>query len=136
MTDAERFRANRFRKAVPSLPVRSCADALRYYCEVLGFTKDYDDAILGREQTLFAGVRRGDCALTLNQHDRQDCRLTIGCEVDDVDLLHEEYRARGVTITLPPQDEAWGERHMAIADLYGHEIHFSSPIRSRSARSA
>lgn len=134
MSDGERFRSNRFRKAVPSIPVRSCADALRYYCEVLGFRKDFDDAILGRPETMFAGISRGDCALTLNQHDRQaEHRVTIGCEVDDVDLLHEEYRARGVTITLPPQDEVWGERHMAIADLYGHQLHFSSPIRSRSA---
>jgi uncharacterized glyoxalase superfamily protein PhnB len=133
MGDEARFGANHFRKAVPSLPVRSCPEALRYYCEVLGFVKDFDDAILGRAETLFAGVSRGDCALTLNQHDRQECRLTIGCEVDDVDLLHEELRSRGVRILLAPQDEAWGERHMAIADLYGHELHFSSPIRSRSA---
>jgi hypothetical protein len=45
--------------------------------------KDFDDATLGVEKTLFAGVSRGECELTLNQHDRQDYRLTIGCEVDD-----------------------------------------------------
>jgi hypothetical protein len=64
MAEKNRFEANQFRKAVPSLPVK--------------------------------------------------------------DVLHEEYRSRGVTIILDPQDEPWGERHMAIADLYGHEIHFSS----------
>jgi uncharacterized glyoxalase superfamily protein PhnB len=126
MADDARFRANRFRKAVPAVPVRDCSEALRCYCEVLGFKKDFDDSVLRVEKTLFAGVSRGECALTLNQHDRQEYRLTIGCEVDDVDLLHEEYRSRGVTILLAPQDEPWGERHMAIADLYGHEIHFSS----------
>jgi uncharacterized glyoxalase superfamily protein PhnB len=123
-----RFKGNNFRKAVPSLPVKDCVAALRYYCEVLGFKKDFDDAILGIEKTLFAGVSRGECELTLNQHDRQDYRLTVGCEVDDVDLLHEEYRPRGVKITQAPRDEPWGERHMAIADLYGHELHFSSRI--------
>jgi uncharacterized glyoxalase superfamily protein PhnB len=118
--------SNRFRKAVPSLPVKSCAEAVRYYCEVLGFQKDFDDAVLGRSETLFAGVSRGECAITLNQHDRQHYTATIGCEVDDVDRLHREYKARGVKILLDPQDEPWGERHMAIADLYGHELHFSS----------
>ena len=118
--------ANRFRKAVPSLPVKDCAEAIGYYCSVLGFEKDFDDAILGRDKTLFAGVSRGECQITLNQHDRQEYRATLGCEVDDVDRLHEEYRSRGVTILLAPQDEPWGGRHMAIADLYGHEIHFSS----------
>ncbi len=126
MANDERTLGNRFRKAVPSLPVKDCSEAIRYYCEVLGFVKDFDDAILGREKTLFAGVSRGECELTLNQHDRQECRLTVGCEVDDVDLLHQEYSSRGVSIILPPRDEPWGERHMAIADLYGHEIHFSS----------
>jgi uncharacterized glyoxalase superfamily protein PhnB len=113
---------------VPSLPVKSCAEAIRFYCDVLGFRKDFDDAVLGLggEQALFAGVSRGECAITLSQHDRQEYRATIGCEVDDVDGLHQELRSRGVTIVLAPQDEPWGERHMAIADLYGHEIHFSS----------
>jgi len=128
VADRKQPEANRFRKAVPSLPVKNCVAAIRFYCDVLGFQKDFDDAVigLGGEQTHFAGVSRGDCAITLSQHDRQDYRATLGCEVDDVDLLHQEYKARGVTILIDPQDEPWGERHMAIADLYGHEIHFSS----------
>ena len=126
MAEDDRFRGNRFRKAVPSLPVKDCAEAIRYYCEVLGFKKDFDDSILGRERTLFAGVSRSDCEIILNQLDRQEYRATVGCEVDDVDLLHAEYKSRGVTIILDPQDEPWGERHMAIEDLYRHEIHFSS----------
>ena len=88
--------------------------------------KDFDDAILGRETTLFAGVSRGECEITLNQHDRQEYRATVGCEVDDVDRLYAEYKSRGAMIILDPQDEPWGERHMAIADLFGNEIHFSS----------
>jgi uncharacterized glyoxalase superfamily protein PhnB len=126
MEDRERLVGNRFRKAVPSLPVRDCGEALRYYCDVLGFEKDFDDAVLGRDVMLFAGVSRDECALTLNAHDRQDYVATIGVEVDDVDLLHEELRSRGVKIILPPQDEPWGERHLAIEDLCGNEIHFSS----------
>jgi uncharacterized glyoxalase superfamily protein PhnB len=128
MPTDEQFASNAFRKAVPSLPVKDCPAAIRYYCDVLGFKKDFDDAILGVDKTLFAGVSRAECALTLNQHDRQDYRATVGCDVDDVDLLHEEYRARGVKIIFSPRDEVWGQRHFAIADLYGHEIHFSSPI--------
>lgn len=121
---------NRFRQAVPAVPVKDCVAALRFYCDVLGFEKDFDDAILGRDVTLFAGVSRDDCALTLNQHDRQDCTLMIGCEVEDVDALYEEYRARGLEILLAPQNEPWGERHMAIADLDGHELHFSTPLEA------
>ena len=125
MIDEEGFRANHFRKAVLSLPVKDCTEAVRYYCEILGFEKDFDDAILDVEKTLFAGVSRGECELTLNQHDQQEYHATVGCEVDDVDRLYEEYSAREVSIIIMPRDEPWGERHMAITDLYGNEIHFS-----------
>ena len=125
----ERFRRNHFQRAVPSIAVGDCVQALGFYCDVLGFQKDFDDSILGVKRTLFAGVSRGECELTLNQHDRQTYRLTIGCRVDSVDLLYEEYCARGVKIILPPQDEVTGVRHMAIEDLYGHQLHFNSPIK-------
>jgi uncharacterized glyoxalase superfamily protein PhnB len=121
---------NRFQQAVPSLPVKDCAAALRFYCDVLGFEKDFDDAILGRDVMLFAGVSRDDCAITLNQHEEQEYTAILGCTVGDVDALYEEYRARGVEILLAPQNEPWGERHMAVADLDGHELHFSTPLEA------
>jgi uncharacterized glyoxalase superfamily protein PhnB len=129
MADDPHPRDNRFRKAVPALPVEDCVAAIRYYCDALGFRKDFDDAVLGRDVTLFAGVSRDECELTLNQHESQSYTMIVGCEVDDADRLFEEYRARGVRVLLPPQDEPWGERHMAVADLDGHELHFSSKLR-------
>ncbi len=119
---------NKFAKGVPCLSVKDCPAAILYYCDVLGFQKDFDDAVLGRDVTLFAGVSRDEFALTLNQHPPYVGPLIVGCDVDDVDQLCEEFRARGVKILLPPQDEPWGERHMAIEDLEGHELHFSSRI--------
>lgn len=129
MANAHHIYTNSFSKAVPSLPVKNCDDALRYYCEVLGFQKDFDDEILGVDRTLYAGVSRGEFAITLNEHDVQEYKATIGCEVDDVDSLYEEFSSKGVSIVIPPRDEPWGMRHMAIADLYGHQIHFQSRIK-------
>src|SRR4029453_14863733 len=74
-----------------------------------------DDSILRVEKTLFAGVSRGDCALTLNQHDRQSYRATVGIEVDDVDSLHRDYAARGVAILPPPPPRGAGRRGPARA---------------------
>ncbi len=48
------------------MSVKGCPEAIRYYCDVLGFQKDFDDAVLGRDVTLFAGVSRDEFALTLN----------------------------------------------------------------------
>ena len=58
----ERFGRNHFQKAVPSVPVKDCVEALGFYCDMLGFQKDYDDSVLGVKRTLFAGVSRGDSA--------------------------------------------------------------------------
>ena len=133
MSNEERFQRNTFRKAVPDLPVKSCPEALTYYCEVLGFQKEFDDAVLGFETPWFAGVARGECALTLNQHVREKVehglRVALSCRIDDVDLLHEEYRAKGVTILRPPRNEPWGERSVSIEDLNGHELTFYCPAR-------
>ena len=46
----------RFQQAVPSLPVKDCAEAIRWYCDVLGFTKDFDDAVLGRDELHFSST--------------------------------------------------------------------------------
>src|SRR3954470_14179717 len=100
MSDKQKLRPNRFRKAIPSLPVRDCVKAVRYYCEVLGFKKYFDDAILGVERTMFAGVSRNSCSLVLDQHDRRKVRVGINVRVDDVDSLWKEYRSRGVKILL------------------------------------
>ena len=32
------------------------------------------------------------------------------------------------TVIVAPQDEPWGERHMAIVDIDGNELHFSSTL--------
>lgn len=128
MTKTDRDSSNLFSKPVPSLPVKNCSEAVRYYCEALGFQKDFDDAVMGFDEMMYAGVSRGEFAITLNQHDTQDYKATIGCDVGNVDELYREFVASNVDIVFSPRDEPWGMRHMAIADLFGHELHFQSPI--------
>jgi uncharacterized glyoxalase superfamily protein PhnB len=130
MPNPEKYAGNRFQKGVPDMPVKDCEAALRYYIDVLGFKKDFDDAVLGRDRTWFAGVSRGDCALTLNQHGvAARSPGMLSCDVDDVDLLCEEYLACGVKVKTPPADMPWGQRGFSIEDHEGNELHFSSPLR-------
>ncbi len=121
---------NRFQKGVPDMPVKNCEAALQYYIDVLGFKKDFDDAVLGRDRRMFVGVSRGECALTLNEHgvEKRSPGL-MSCDIDDVDLLYEEYRPRNVKIIAPPDDKPWGQRGMSIEDPDGNELHFSSALR-------
>lgn len=58
----------------------------------------------------------------------QGLYLTI--EVDDVDRLYEELRAKGVPIAIALRDEPWGDRHFAITDPNGiglDLVHYQAP---------
>lgn len=45
-------------------------------------------------------------------------------EVEDVDALHEELKAKGVVIDLEPTDQSWGNREMYVNDPDGNSIRF------------
>lgn len=121
--------ANRFGKGVPCLSVENCDEAIRYYCEVLGFRKDFDDAVLGRDVTLYAGVSRDELALTLNQHPptwaghRGLRRRGRGRAARGVRRQRRERAAPAA------KDEPWGARGMMVLDLEGYQLGFESPIR-------
>ncbi len=44
--------------------------------------------------------------------------------VEDVDQLHTELLAKGVTIDLVPTDQTWGNREMYVKDPDGNSIRF------------
>jgi uncharacterized glyoxalase superfamily protein PhnB len=46
--------------------------------------------------------------------------------VDDVDRLHEELRARGATVQLPPTDQTWGTRELGVRDPDGNVLVFAT----------
>ncbi len=52
----------------------------------------------------------------------QGMYLTI--EMEDVDALYTELKAKGVKIALEIRDEPWGDRHFAIKDPNGIGIDF------------
>ncbi|MBC7950088.1 MAG: VOC family protein [Chitinophagaceae bacterium] len=43
----------------------------------------------------------------------------ITIEVDDVDKLYTEIKAKGIKIKIDIRNEAWGDRHFAIQDPNG-----------------
>lgn len=47
----------------------------------------------------------------------QGIYLTI--EVDDVDLIYNQLKSKGIAIKIELRDEPWGDRHFAIQDPNG-----------------
>jgi catechol 2,3-dioxygenase-like lactoylglutathione lyase family enzyme len=115
----------RFEVSAPILRVADMRESLRYYVDVLGFR----NADWGTDG--FTCVTRDAAGIYL-------CAGGQGCPgtwawigVEDVQLLYEEYRARGARVRHPPRNYPWAlEIH--VEDMDGHVLRFGSePLTDR-----
>lgn len=77
---------------------------------------------------VFAEVALDGASLYLTEH-AEDCQAGGAAYfvVDDVDALHEDFLARGVAITQPPEDKPWNRREMLVAYPDGNRLRFANP---------
>ena len=101
----------RFEGAQPILRVENLKAALEFYVDALGFKKapwSTDD---------FTAVSRDRAAIYLCQGGQGRGGAWIWIGVEDAEKLHEEYKARGVVIRLPPTNYPWAlEFHVEDPD--------------------
>jgi len=55
-------------------------------------------------------------------------RVVVGIEVDEVDAVYGELKAKGVEPESPPEDRSWGVRSFYVADPDGHRLQFERPL--------
>lgn len=111
-----------FEGVCPILRVRSLAESLAYYVDVLGFTIDWEDT------TVIASVSRGRCCLFLCEGDQGNPGGWVWIGVSDVDALHEELRGRGAHIRQPPAN-FWWACEMQVADPDGNVLRMGSDAK-------
>lgn len=95
MGRAEPARA-RFEGVQPILRVENMQAAPRLYLNILGF----QNASWGTEE--FTSISHDGTRLYLCQGGQGNCGAWVWIGVDDACRLHEELKARGVAIRLPP----------------------------------
>lgn len=114
---------NDFPPAVPEIPVTDMNAALEYYEHQLGFEVDWGGAEGG-----IAGISKGQCRMFLTD---QAFRAYHGNAVpvliwlnvnskEEVDELHERWKASGAKITSPPESKPWKLREFTASDLDGN----------------
>lgn len=87
---------------VPEIPVASLAPALAWYRDSLAFTIDWSDETLG-----LAGLSRGDARIFIADASYRGAPvtpITLWLNLanrEEVDALHAEWSAAGVTATPP-----------------------------------
>ena len=89
--------------------------ALRFYVDVLGF----ENASWGTDE--FTSISRDRAAIYLCRGAQGRGGAWIWIGVEDVEKLHEECRAREVTIRLPPTNYSWA-LEMQVEDPDGNVL--------------
>jgi uncharacterized glyoxalase superfamily protein PhnB len=119
-----------------SLTVRDFPKSLKWYTEVLGFTKSRDFVREG--VTTGAALAAGDVEISLNQDDGKkgtdralgqgfSIRITTDQTVDDVAA---RVKKAGGRLEQEPADMPWGARIFVLSDPDGYRLVVSSPRRA------
>ncbi len=108
-----------------TLATHDMARAVRFY-RALGFRLRH-----GGEDAAFStfALGQGHLNLTAEPPERRwSWWGRVIFYVDDVDALHGQALAQGLTPESSPQDAPWGERYFHIRDADGHELSFAKPL--------
>ncbi len=106
------------KRAIPLLHVTESSAAERFYCGQLGFRlASIYRADPQRADPAYLTIVRGDAVLHVSSFPGDGVAGGVASlVVDDVDVLHSEYVAKGVIIDLAPTDQTWGNREMYVKD--------------------
>jgi uncharacterized glyoxalase superfamily protein PhnB len=104
--------------AIPLLHVSNAAAAEEFYCGRLGFRREFAHrADESKPDPCYMGVSRDGVWLHLLSFSGDGVAGGVAnLIVDDVDALHREFAAKGVTIDSGPVDQTWGKREMYAKD--------------------
>lgn len=112
--------------AIPLLHVSDTAAAAAFYCDRLGFRREFahraDEA---KPDPCYIGLSRDGVWIHLSSFSGDGISGGVAnLLVDDVDTLHAEFVSQGVRIDLAPVDQTWGSREMYVKDADGNCLRF------------
>jgi predicted enzyme related to lactoylglutathione lyase len=113
----------RFEGSTPILNVANMAVSVRYYLDVLGF----ENAAWGSDD--FTCVNRDRAGIYLCRGGQGQPGTWVWIGVENVEALHEAYKASGAKIRHPPQNYPWA-LEMKVDDPDGHVLRFGSDCRA------
>jgi len=114
------------RLAIPLLHVSSSNQADDFYCNRLGFKREFAHrAENAKPDPCYMGISRDGVWLHISSFSGDGVSGgVVNLIVDNVDALHAEFVAKNVRIDLAPIDQTWGSREMYVKDADGNTIRF------------
>jgi predicted enzyme related to lactoylglutathione lyase len=116
---AQKQQGVHFENSAPILRVESMEASLRFYVELLGFR----NAPWGTDG--FTCVNRDHAGIYLCRQGQGRGSAWVWIGVEDAEELHEEYKARGVKVRMPPTNFSWA-LEFQIEDPDGNVLRFGS----------
>jgi uncharacterized glyoxalase superfamily protein PhnB len=123
-----------FKHVTPILCVNNVEKSLKYYKDILGFSIEWfwsEDKGFNKGTASFASVCRGDIGYFL----AEQCQGNPGAwsslfleNLDELEVLYQEYLKTGADIIEPPEDKPWGMREMLVQDLDGNKFRIGSGL--------
>jgi len=107
----------------PILRVANLAASIDYYTTKLGFKVNWGFPDTG--ESFFASISRGRCNLFLSVGDQGHPGAWVWIDGNNVEALHEEFKASGANIRNPPTNYSWA-LEMQVEDLDGNILRFGS----------
>ncbi|HXT72295.1 MAG TPA: VOC family protein [Candidatus Angelobacter sp.] len=113
--------------AIPLLHISNAAAAEEFYCNRLGFRREFAHrAHDAQPDPCYMGISRDGVWLNLSSFFGDGVSGGVAnLLVDDVDAFHAEFLAKGVRIDPGhPVDQTWGSREMYVRDPDGNTLRF------------
>jgi PhnB protein len=118
-----------FHTASPSLTIDGAAEAIEFYRRAFGATErmrmPMPDGKIGH-----AELEIGDSVIMLNDPFPQSAvkspkelggtTVSVVLYVEDVDSVVQDAIDAGATVTMPVEDQFWGDRFGTVSDPFGH----------------
>ena len=115
-----------FKLAIPLLHVSDSTAAEDFYCNRLGFRREFTHRLNDENpDPCYMGLTRDGIWLHLSSFSGDGVSGgVVNLLVENVDTLHTELVAKGVRIDTGPVDQTWGTREMYVKDADGNSIRF------------
>ena len=122
---------------IPYLIVKDAGASATYYHEQFGFevlslAKDDDGNVFHAELqykdvVIMCGAAGFDGqTITTPAEGKFISPVTLYLYHENVDALHENLLANGVSVDAPPEDQFWGDRMLRLTDQDGHQWSFAT----------
>jgi hypothetical protein len=111
------------------LAVKDLVKSGEYYQSKLGFKSVWCEGgwhLLYREKFI---VMLGECPDDRSAFETVNHSYFAYIDLENVDMLYDEYRSRGVEILSKIEDRPWGQREFSIRTIDGHRIMFGEEIK-------